>query len=215
MLTKAQASTITGGITRTSKMPCASYSLPTVACKTGYRMAQVADSICSHCYANKGFYMKYAYNVEPAQHARLVSLEDPLWCDAMVTLIGSDAFFRWHDSGDLQSVEHLELIAQVCGRTPNCKHWLPTREYGMVAAYIAQHGALPENLVVRLSAMFTDKPVKVPASLQGVAGIAVSNVHSDTPMAGNHACPAYTRQGKCGDCRACWSRSTPVSYPLH
>jgi hypothetical protein len=213
MLTKAQAAAITGGITRTSKMPCASYSLPTIACQTGYRMSQVKGSVCSHCYAQKGFYMKYAYNVEPAQHARLVALADPLWIDAMVTLIGTDRYFRWHDSGDLQGVEHLELIAQVCEQTPHCRHWLPTREYGMVAAYIAQHGELPANLVVRLSAMFADKPVKVPASLQGVPGIAVSNVHTDQPI--GQMCVAYTQQGKCGDCRACWDRSTAVSYPLH
>jgi hypothetical protein len=209
---KSQAHVITGGVTQTTKMPCKSYSLPTIACVTGFRMAQVAGSICSHCYANKGNYKKYENNVEPAQHARLTSLSDPLWIDAMVTLIGSDPYFRWHDSGDIQSVEHLELIAAVCDRTPGCQHWLPTREYGMVAAFVAQRD-IPSNLVIRLSAMFADKAVKIPASLQGVPGIAASNVHHHGAADG-HACPAYTRQGKCADCRMCWSKET-VSYPMH
>ncbi len=213
-MNKLQAHVITGGITQTTKMPCKSYSLPTIACQTGYRMAQIAGSICSACYANKGNYVKYAGTIEPAQHARLVSLSDPQWIDAMVALIGNDPFFRWHDSGDLQSAEHLELIAQVCEKTPDCKHWLPTREYGMVAAFIAQHGALPSNLVIRLSAMFTDKPVTVPATLRNVPGVAVSNVHKAAAPVG-HSCPAYTRQGKCADCRTCWDRKTAVSYPLH
>jgi hypothetical protein len=211
-MNKSQAHAIVGGLTQTSKMPCKSYSLPTIACQTGYRMAQIAGSICSSCYANKGNYLKYAGNIEPAQHARLVSLSDPLWTDAMVTLIGSDKYFRWHDSGDLQDIEHLEQIAEVARRTPHCKHWLPTREYAIVAAYHAQYD-IPANLIIRLSAMFTDKPVKVPASLQGIANVTVSNVH-ETGKAEGKPCPAYTRGGACGTCRVCWS-SAVVSYPLH
>jgi hypothetical protein len=212
-MNKSQAHAITGGVTQTTKMPCKSYSLPTIACVTGFRMASVEGSICSHCYANKGNYVKYAFNVEPAQHARLVALSDPLWVDAMVTLIGQDKFFRWHDSGDIQSVEHLELIAAVCRATPDCKHWLPTREYGMVAAFVATHD-IPANLVIRLSAMFQDVDVKIPASLKGVQGIAASNVHKAKPAVGE-TCQAYSRQGKCADCRACWDRTATVSYPLH
>jgi len=211
-MNKSQASVITGGLTQTSKMPCKSYSLPTIACKTGFRMAQIAGSICSSCYANKGNYVKYQNNIEPVQHARLVSLSDPLWIDAMVTLIGNDRYFRWHDSGDLQDIDHLELIAEVARRTPHCKHWLPTREYSIVAAFHAQHD-IPANLIIRLSAMFVDQAVKVPASLQGIANVTVSNVHKSGKPAGK-ACPAYTRGGACGSCRSCWT-NTAVSYPLH
>lgn len=120
-MNKAQASIVHGGITQTTKMPCKSYSLPTIACQTGYRMAAVKGSICSSCYADKGNYRKYENNILPAQMARLESLSDPLWVDAMVTSIGADPFFRWHDSGDIQSVEHLELIAAVCRATPDPK----------------------------------------------------------------------------------------------
>lgn len=87
IMLKKVAAAVHGGLTQTSKMPCKSYSLPTVACVTGFRMAQVAGSICSSCYANKGNYQAYAANIEPAQHARLVLLSDPLWVDAMVASI--------------------------------------------------------------------------------------------------------------------------------
>ena len=213
IILKKEAAAIAGSLTQTSKMPCKSYSLPTVACRTGYRMAQIPGSICSACYANKGKYAAYAASIEPAQHARLESITDPHWPAAMATMIGSDAFFRWHDSGDLQSLEHLEKIAEVCRLTPACQHWLPTREYATVKAYVAKHGALPSNLTVRLSAMYPDQPVRVPASLANVSGVTVSNVHKAAAPVG-YACPAYTRQGKCADCRACWT-SQPVSYPLH
>ena len=212
VMSKAQASVVAGSVTSTSKMPCKSYSLPTVACITGYKMSKIAGSICSTCYANKGNYLQYANNIEPAQHARLDSLHDELWVDAMVAHIGSDSYFRWHDSGDLQGLWHLEKIARVAELTPTCKHWLPTREYSIVKAYIAKHGALPKNLIVRLSAMYVDKKVTIPASLQGQANVTVSNVHTVTPI--GHECNSPKQGGKCLDCRVCWS-TKPVSYKMH
>jgi hypothetical protein len=209
---KLDAALIAGSVTHTTKMPCKSYSLPTVACITGFKMAQIPGSICSTCYANKGNYVAYANNIEPAQHARLDSLHDALWVDAMVAHIGNDSYFRWHDSGDLQGLWHLEKIAQVAQLTPDCMHWLPTREYSMVKAYIAKHGALPGNLIVRLSAMYVDKMVTIPASLQGQANVTVSNVHTVTPM--GLECQAPKNKGQCGPCRACWG-TEPVSYQAH
>jgi hypothetical protein len=209
---KHEANAICGTLTNTSKMPCKSYSLPTEACQTGYKMAQIKGSICHSCYANKGFYKAYEKTVKPSQWARLDSLNNPHWVDGMVNLIGNDSFFRWHDSGDLQGVDHLEQIARVAQLTPNTRHWLPTREYAMIKQYIAKHGALPKNLIVRLSAMYPDKPVIVPKSLQGVDNVAVSNVHTDKPM--GTACNAPKQNGACLDCRLCWSTNT-VSYALH
>ena len=212
VMNKSQAATVAGSVTTTSKMPCKSYSLPTVACITGYKMSKIAGSICSTCYANKGNYVQYANNIEPAQHARLDSLNDELWVSAMVAHIGSDSYFRWHDSGDLQGLWHLEKIAQVAELTPDCMHWLPTREYAMVKAYIAKHGSLPKNLIVRLSAMYVDKQVTIPASLQGIANVAVSNVHTVTAI--GHECNSPKQGGKCLDCRMCWTNK-PVSYKIH
>jgi len=237
MLTKKQAHEIHGGMTQTTKMPAKSYSLPTIACVTGFRMSAIAGSICSMCYAARGNYHRYQATTEPVQHARLESINDPLWIDAIVTSIGKDKYFRWHDSGDIQSVEHLEKIAEVCKLTPDCKHWLPTREYGMVAAFCASND-VPDNLVIRLSAMFIDKPVKIPASLQGVNGITASNVHSmsnedirlitilnknkrdSSPFSYKglpvgEVCKAPSQGGKCADCRACWNSKKVVSYHVH
>jgi len=221
-LTKRVAEALAGSVTQTTKMPCKSYSLPTVACKTGFKMAQLPGSICASCYAMKGNYHMYAANIEPAQHARLDSVMQALdnvdyavaWVDSMAAHIGTDAEFRWHDSGDLQSVDHLRLIARVCDATPDCAHWLPTREYAMVKQYIEQFGALPANLVVRLSAMYVDKPVIVPASLQNVPGVEVSNVHKNSAPVGQ-VCSAPANGGKCGDCRLCFGRTGAVSYAFH
>lgn len=212
-MNKQQAHEVHGGLTQTTKMPCQSYSLPTIACITGFKMREIAGSICAMCYADKGNYRKYANNIEPAQHARLVSIDDPLWVDAMVVSIGADKYFRWHDSGDIQSIEHLEKIADVARATPHCQHWLPTREYGIVSAFTAQFD-LPDNLIIRLSAMFIDKAVIVPKTLQGVKGVAVSNVHSKKAI--GTQCNAPRQNGECRNCRACWNRKVAaVSYSIH
>jgi hypothetical protein len=219
-IAKATAQSVCGTLTQTSKMPCKSISLPTESCITGFKMAQIEGSICSKCYADKGFYSMYQNTIKPAQFARLDAVwqamdntdSAELWVSGIVSLIGNDAYFRWHDAGDLQGLEHLELIVAVCNATPHCQHWLPTREYGIVKQYIAKHGALPANLTIRLSAMYPDQPVKVPASLQGVKGVAISNVHTAKPI--GEPCKAPEQGGACLDCRACWTDAT-VSYALH
>ena len=213
-MSKAQAAIVCGSLTSTSKMPCKSYSLPTEACQTGFKMAQIEGSICSLCYANNGFYRMYENNIKPAQFARLDSILGAHWVSGMVAHIGNDAFFRWHDSGDLQGLEHLEKIVAVCEATPSTMHWLPTREYGFIKAYIAKHGknSIPKNLIVRLSAMYPDKPVIIPSSLKNVPGITASNVHTKTPM--GKQCKAPEQNGACLDCRECWTDSV-ISYKLH
>lgn len=221
-LTKKQAATICGTLTQTSKMPCKSSSLPTESCQTGYKLAQIPGSICASCYADKGFYAVYQNTIKPAQFARLDAVWQAMaseehasaWISGMAALIGSDKYFRHHDSGDLQGLAHLELIAQLCLATPDCQHWLPTREYGIVKDFIAKHGQLPANLTVRLSAMYPDKPVKIPASLQGLPGIAASNVHTPGAPVHGHACQAPAQAGACLDCRACWTGQT-ISYAMH
>jgi len=217
-MSKKQAAIVTGGLTKTSKMPCMSYSLPIIACITGFRMRAIAGSVCHVCYAGRNFYKMYEGTIEPAQHARLdatVNADFEVWVSAMVCLIGSDPYFRWLDSGDIQSIDMLERIAEVCRRTPHCRHWLPTREYSIVAAFSAQFD-IPLNLNIRLSGMFPDKPVKIPASLAGVAGITVSNVHTKAAGALGKRCIAPDQDGQCIDCRNCWSRKVKaVSYENH
>ena len=212
IMLKKEASALTGGLTETSKMPCKSYSLPTEACETGFKMAQIEGSICFSCYADRNFYLMYQNTIKPAQFARLDSINDSHWVDAMVTLIGLDPYFRWHDSGDLQGLDHFKKIVEVATLTPKTKHWLPTREYSIIKDFISAGGVIPKNLIVRLSGMYPDKAVKVPKSLEGVRGVTTSNVHTKKPL--GLACKAPEQAGECRDCRACWT-SKPVLYLMH
>jgi len=69
----------------------------------------------------------------------------------MTFLISRNPYFRWHDSGDLQSVEHFRLICDIARATPNTTHWLPTKEPRYVK------GDVPANLIVRVSAPHIDQ----------------------------------------------------------
>lgn len=212
---KREALALVGGLSNPSKMPCFGWSTPAQRCQVGSRLRAVAGSTCSSCYALKGQYV--FPNVRDALERRYGLLMDALsdvqkcetFVDAFVTLLADVEYFRWHDSGDVQSLAHLELIAEVALRTPGCMHWLPTREYRYVRQYLDTYGAFPLNLTVRLSMhMVGQKPPSW--------GLPTSGVHVTGGDVYGAACPAYTQGGYCGDCRACWDPDVEhVSYPKH
>jgi hypothetical protein len=210
-MTPKLAKQITGGLSKPSKMPGFAYSIPAQACGVGSRLRPVAGSICSKCYALKGRYV--FSNVKNALYRRLSSLVHAEWVQAMAFQINQAAVhvFRWHDSGDIQNLEHLERIVEVCRLTPDVRHWLPTREYAIVTAYKEKHGAFPDNLNVRLSAYMVDGPL--PEGAAARLGVTMSGVTSDPSKV---SCPAYKQGGVCGSCRACWDKNQAVVfYPKH
>lgn len=116
---KKQAEAIVGTLSKPSKMPGFAYSTPAKRCLIGAKMRNVAGSICAFCYALKG---RYVFpNVVKAMEKRFASLTHNLWVDAMTYLIGKvkNPHFRWHDSGDIQGVWHLEKIVKVAKNLPN------------------------------------------------------------------------------------------------
>jgi hypothetical protein len=216
--TLAQAKRHTGGgLQIVSKMPGYAYATPARACGVGSRLRMVAGSTCASCYAFEGFYKVYANSIDRAQAKRLESLKDALWVESMAFLINHycqdgeakalrGTYFRWHHSGDIQSIDHLRDIVAVVAATPNVTHWLPTREYAIVAKYRAIYGEFPANLTVRLSAHMVDGDAP---SGYGLPTSTVTTNHDAT-------CPAPTQGNACGDCRACWSPDVAdVSYGLH
>ena len=124
---KKEARRITGGLSAPSKMPGPAYNLPAQGCITGAKLQAVEGSVCAGCYALKG---RYNFkNVRLALARRLQSLDHPQWVYAMIVLIKGEEVFRWHDSGDLQSVQHLMNIFEVCKRrqrpVTGCQHVKP------------------------------------------------------------------------------------------
>ena len=198
---KKEARKIMGGLTKTGKMPGPSFNLPAWNCITGQKLVNIPGSVCAGCYAMKN---RYRFtNVRQAMDRRLQALEHPLWVDAMVTLIKDHKYFRWHDSGDIQSAQHLKNIFEVCNRTPGTKHWMPTREVKFLK--LMDPAVVPPNLIIRVSSHMIDQgPVKFWPWTSTV-------VTKD-----NRSCPAPDQGNKCRDCRACWDRSVKnIAYGKH
>ena len=149
----SEAIKITHTLSNPSKMPGPSMNLPAVACITGAKLVKVKGSTCSGCYALKGRYR--FQNVKDAMQRRLAKLHDPRWVEAMVTLIDQQPVFRWHDSGDIQSAKHLTNIFEVCNRTPDTSHWLPTRESRFLK--LMDPDVVPKNLKIVLSDHMNDQ----------------------------------------------------------
>ncbi len=206
---KKEAAAITGGLSKPNKMPGPSINLPAVACITGAKLVKVKGSTCSGCYALKG---RYRFkNVRDAMQRRLSKLHDPRWIDAMVTLINGrhwqkpQPVFRWHDSGDLQSVQHLKNIFEVCKRTPDTAHWLPTREARFLR--LMDPDVVPKNLKIVLSDHMNDQETP-PSWWPYTSGVTTSHELV--------TCPASRQGNKCLDCRKCWDRGTKrVIYGKH
>ena len=198
---KKDAKKIVHGLTRTTKMPGFSYSLPAWECQTGSKLRKIPGTPCFGCYAFKGNYARYPA-IKAAQYRRLKSLHDLRWVDAMVCLVTGFEVFRWHDAGDLQSVDHLKKIFEVCNRTPDTRHWLPTQE----RLYLPLPGStIPKNLVIRLSSSRIN-------GLEPKAWTHSSSVVTD----GSETCPAPKQGGKCLSCRACWNSDIKhVKYGKH
>jgi hypothetical protein len=129
----------------------------------------------------------------------------------MVKALDNSRYFRWFDSGDCYDVRLAQKILAVMTQTPWVNHWLPTRMYKFpkfLPVFDAMQ-ALP-NAVVRYSS----------DSITGetIPGLTTSTIvpHYEDAPAQATVCAAYTRDGKCGDCRACWDKNTAlIAYPAH
>jgi len=209
-MTLTESLALIGGLSSPSKMPCHGYSLPAARCITGAKLRNVKNSICAGCYALRSNYL--FQNVQNVLEKRFQSLRNPLWVEAMATAINlteSSRFFRWHDSGDLQGVWHLAAIAEVCRKTPQIKHWLPTREYAFVRQFVGGGGVIPKNLCIRFFALMVGGPTPDAAAKKCGAGVSGATREGYT-------CPASKQGNKCLSCRTCWSsRKFSVLYKKH
>ena len=201
-----KAQEITHTLSAPSKMPSFSTSLDAEHCKTGSKLRKVKGSVCYDCYACKGFYLMP--NTKNAMAKRLTGITHPQWSEAMAFLISKkekSGYFRWHDSGDVQDLQHLEKIIDVCERLPDIKFWLPTHE-AWVAKYFKRNPT-PENLTMRFSMALVDQEAN--PKIYPTTSTVVSSKEKMT-------CLAPTQDGYCKDCRKCWDKNVSnVAYLQH
>ena len=202
---------IVGGLSKPSKMPGYSTSIPAQRCGVGAKLRTVKGSVCSGCYALKGCYVFPV--VKEALENRFQCLKDPRWTAAFIALLNRKKveFFRWHDSGDIQSIAHLRNICTVAENTPGTLHWIPTREYRIVEAYTEKYGEVPVNLILRASAHMIGK--EAPSRFRHSSMVLAKG---ETSHESASVCPAPDQGNECGDCRSCWNKNvSTVAYRYH
>lgn len=161
-----------GGYSSPGKMLNQTYSLPTHMCKVGGRLREIPGSVCANCYAHpkEGTSRAYTYAMNNVQRHLLRNYNalknDPqLWASALaskeygINSVAPMPFqdFRWHDSGDADSPEHLALMTAIADKNPDIFNWLPTREWESVRRLMNARSTLPPNLALRLSIPHIDQ----------------------------------------------------------
>ena len=198
-------------LSKPSKMPCYSWSLQAIETCPGSinPVTKQLVEACQTCYATDGYYN--VKNVKAVRDHNKKDWKRLEWVDDMVKELDNFRYFRWFDRGDVYCVELAQKIFQVMQRTPWCKHWMPTRMYKFAKflKVFKEMQALP-NVVIRFSSdSITGDTIK------GSTTSTIIEHHEDATKSMS-VCEAYSREGKCGSCRACWDKTVSViAYPAH
>lgn len=197
-------------LSKASKMPCRSWSLQAlVTCPASKDDNGELVAACAGCYATTGNY-NFPNVKAPREHNK-DDWKRSEWVEDMVQELDADRYFRWFDSGDLYDIRLARKVLEVMKRTPWVRHWLPTRmhKFDKFVPVLKEMQSLP-NVVVRLSS----------DSVNGetIEGVTTSTIIPTSEQAPKNAtvCEAYERDGKCGQCRACWNKDVAlVAYVAH
>jgi hypothetical protein len=199
------------GLSMNSKMPSYTLAIPArQTCPRGDKLAMVAGTVCSGCYAMKG--LDAMPDSKRAKTRRLavvnLALESGmvagLWLDAFKVAMRGETHFRWHSAGDIFSSQYAILMQMAIAATPHVKHWIPTRESRYADAFDAY-----DNVAFRVS----DDMVNQDRNKHNGN---TSGVHTAEHGGRGVQCPAYNNDGKCGECRMCWSKEAKhISYKIH
>lgn len=203
-----------GGLSKPSKMPWWSYSIPATACKTGSKLAEIPGTVCFNCYALKGFYNMP--KVKAALDRRMKAITNPKFVDAFVVVLNDlwarsktgENRFRWHDSGDIQSLDHLTKINDIAKLTPTVRHWLPTKETALVKEWLKINKEFSFNLTIRVS------HPKIGGSFDKRHKLPFSSV--DSKVKSLKQCNAPKQNNMCLGCDHCWNPKVKgVNYHEH
>jgi hypothetical protein len=216
-----EAAKVHGGMTRTGKMPCISYStLAGATCPKGSELSKMPGSVCYGCYAKGGRYSMPSTKKAQIRRTKKTraAIIDPVrreqWMESIVASIkkSGDDVFRWHDSGDIVGLDHLDMIVGVAHKMPQVRFWLPTKEHQLVEQWTVGN-KVPPNMNIRLSAynMFdvlrTRRPLTT-SSVSSGSGYLCPATYDEDFMA--------KHENSCGPCRECWNRKTRnVDYKYH
>jgi hypothetical protein len=117
-------------------------------------------------------------------------------------------YFRWFDSGDLQSRKHAYIIAAIVRQTPNVSHWLPTREPDFIDKV-----TWPDNMTVRLSSNIIDEDRPQDYDGWHWPTAALHTKPGELPNDRYIECQSKLLGAYiCQTCRDCWNPDLDISY---
>lgn len=214
-------------ISQTSKMQIkgkrvGSWSLPAGSSCPGAKGAEVCDG----CYAKKGMY-RFPVVKDVREYNKLDYHKDD-WVKRMVAKVSKFDYFRWFDSGDIETSELAVKIRDVINQTSsNTIHWLPTRSDKiraindvlvgndqLIGAFISMKYFVNTSLRLSADNIGLDKPER-----PGVNSYVINNTIDDLFKAAQRnifVCPVGINPGQksCDTCTMCYTNAE-VAYVLH
>jgi len=142
-------------------------------------------------------------------------------------------YFRFHVSGEFESVEQIKLYCDICRDSPEVTFYVYTKVFDLFAEYILIYGALPVNFVVNLSIWYDNlerfycefSKSHTPGELETVKkhfsrfGLFIYDDGAADLRNIKH-CPAVDENGHetgltCAQCRRCMKAGTVTAVYAH
>lgn len=127
-------------------------------------------------------------------------------------------YFRFHTSGELESVSQLQLYCDICKDNPDVVFYIYTKAFEILEAWIEKKRVFPKNLIVNLS-QWND-------NLRGLSDRLLQQcnifAYDDGCVDLSHMkhCPAVDRKGHetgvtCAECRRCMKKGNATAVYAH
>lgn len=162
-----------------------------------------------------------AYNRNLALiHADLSDVESQIKSHLLLT---QPRKFRWHVSGDILSVDYLQMMVRLAKRFPGTRFLAYTKALRVLRRI--DRKSIPDNLVIFISSM-SEKQTQHIKSDQQLSGYPIAYCSADLSdsdnipdnknrLNGYTNCPEQVTDGriKCDQCMVCWSGRQVRFYP--
>lgn len=176
------------------------------------------------CYAVR--YMKYHHNSTVKGYATntymmrnepekfLAQIKE--YCDKNIV-----KYFRYHTSGEIESVEQLELYARICREIPDVIFYIYTKSFDILTEWLNKGNDIPENFVINLSEWHGNLKEYAGSAMLDLCNIfAYDDKDSDQSVKSLPHCPAVDKDGHetgitCAKCRMCMKRGTKIAVYSH
>ena len=173
---------------------------------------------CLGCYAdNRGFYAMPDTKQVREDNLSLFNEKPEEFVFWMIGKLNRmrNKEFRWFDSGDIFSIRFLKAVIEICEKTPDTTHWIPTTTWNYPnTKFLRLLQVLRKLPNVRLRASNRADKVEINKSLYPLQSVVVNKLEKSTKEL--FYCPASNQGGKCSNCRACYKESIQtIAYLKH